>query len=393
MDISLDKPGFGVGTTDAEVHFSDPPRLSGSLSTTSGDSIRRSCTKCHGRMSSFSLDKHLFCTKCRGSECSMNSRCDECMQWTEEDMLKYVKLRKSLSSKSKRSKSSPPRSIPHDRDTNDIMPTQLDSVQKLIDDSIATMSVQLMAKFSSMFEQFLSRDTIFLVPLPLRCWGIQPPVLSLRPVARLTESSALRAFDFRRATRIRYRRRTLVILIGLLTRRLRLLGILQGDTGEPQGKRSAPTFVRHHQAGAGFDSQPDEDDDDRDSGVDSAPSDKTYLRLMHYIHDCFPHSVPASAPREHPRCEFEEFFSTSEVASSAKPILTLYPRVDKILDSYADQATRFAKESKPLHRVLPFKRKATLVGDQPGFVWLVMSIQIFLVFPDRRRSYVHAHLQ
>ena len=89
MDISLDKPGFGVGTTDAEVHFSDPPRSSGSSSTTSGDSTRRSYTRCHGRMSSFSLDKHLFCTKCRGSECSMNSRCDECMQWTEEEMLKY----------------------------------------------------------------------------------------------------------------------------------------------------------------------------------------------------------------------------------------------------------------------------------------------------------------
>ena len=103
VNISLDKPGFGVWTTDAKVHFSDPPRSSGSSSTTSGDSTRRSCTKCHGRMSSFSLDKHLFCTKCRGSECSMNSRCDECMQWTEEDMLKYVKLRKSLSSKSKRS--------------------------------------------------------------------------------------------------------------------------------------------------------------------------------------------------------------------------------------------------------------------------------------------------
>ena len=84
----------------------------------------------------------------------VNSRCNECMQWTEEDMLKYIKLRKSLSSKSKRSKSSTPRSIPHDRDTDDIIPAQLDSVQKLINDSIATMSVNLMAKFSSMFNQY-----------------------------------------------------------------------------------------------------------------------------------------------------------------------------------------------------------------------------------------------
>ena len=190
MDISLDKPGFGVGTTDAEVHFSDPPRLSGSSSTTSRESTRRSCTKCHGRMSSFSLDKHLFCTKCRGSECSMNTRCNECMQWTEEDMLKYIKLRKSFSSKSKQSKSSP-RSIPHDRDTDDIIPAQLDSVQKLINDSIATMSINLMAKFSSMLEQYQSRDTNIPCSSSLRCWGIQPPVLSQRPVARLTESRAL----------------------------------------------------------------------------------------------------------------------------------------------------------------------------------------------------------
>ena len=103
MGISLDKPGFGVGTTDAEVKFSDPLRSSGSSSATSGEATRRSCTKCHSRMSSFYLDKHLFCTKCRGSQCSMNSRCDECMQWTKGEMEKYVRLRKSLSSISKRS--------------------------------------------------------------------------------------------------------------------------------------------------------------------------------------------------------------------------------------------------------------------------------------------------
>ena len=74
---------------------------------------------------------------------------------------------------------------------------------------------------------------------------------------------------------------------------------------------------------------------------------------MHYIDDRFPHSEPASAPQAPPLCEFEEFFSTSEATSSGKPNLTLFLRVDEILDSYADKAARFAKESKPLHRVLP----------------------------------------
>ena len=117
-----------------------------------------------------------------------------------------------------------------------------------------------------------------------------------------------------------------------------------GDTGEPQDLRRAPAFVRHHQTGAGFDSQPDvsyrkdNDDDHRDSEADVAQSDRNYVRLMHSIHNRFPYSVPASAPREHPRCELWNFFSTSEVTSSAKPIVTLYPRVDEILDSYADRA-------------------------------------------------------
>ena len=66
-------------------------------------------------MGSFSLDRHLFCIKCRGAECDVNSRCDECFSWTKEEMEGYVKLRKTLSSRSKKSKnpckssSSPPR--------------------------------------------------------------------------------------------------------------------------------------------------------------------------------------------------------------------------------------------------------------------------------------------
>ena len=328
MDISLDKPGFGVGTTDAEVHFSDPPRSSGSVSTPSGDSTRRSCTKCHGRMSSFSLDKHRFCTKCRGSECSMNSRCNECMQWTEEDMLKYIKLRKSLSSKSKRSKSSPPRSIPHDRDTDDIIPTQLDSVQKLIDDSIATMSVNLLAKFSSMFEQFQSRDTNIPCSSSSAVLGhsaTRTEPASRCPTDRIKCPTGLR---FQKGREDPVPQEDFSDSDRIIDETPETPRHPPGDTGEPQGKRRAPAFVRHHQTGAGFDSQPDEDDDvdDRDSEADGAQSDKTYVRLMHYIHDRFLHSVPASAPREHPRCEFEEFFSTSEVTSSAKPILTLYPQ-------------------------------------------------------------------
>ena len=91
MDISLDNPGFEVDVTDVEVHQADVPKAS-SGSSSSGEAARRSCLKCHGRMSSFSLDKHLFCTKCRGSECSVNSRCDQCFLWTKEEMDSLCKV-------------------------------------------------------------------------------------------------------------------------------------------------------------------------------------------------------------------------------------------------------------------------------------------------------------
>ena len=319
-------------------------------------------------MSSFSLDKHLFCTKCRGSECSMNSRCDECMQWTKEEMEKYVKLRKSLSSKSKRSKSSPPRSIPHARDSDVNFATQLDSTQKSVDDKIEAMSVNLMARFSSMLENFQSRVSNTSCSDSAAVLGHS--ATNTEPVSRrLTDRTKCpTGLRFRKGREDPVPQEDIISCDNVIDETPETPRHPPGDAGEPQGRRSAPAFVRHTQAGAGFESQPDDDDDDdRDSGADSAPSDKTYIRLMHYIHDRFPHSEPASAPREPPRCEFEEFFSTSEASSSAKPTLTLYPRVSEILDSCADRAAQFAKESKPLYRVLPFKRKSTPVGDRPDF--------------------------
>ena len=52
------------------------------------------------------------------------------MKWTKEEMESYVKLRRSLSSKGKRSKSSPPWSSSHYSDIDISIATQLDSIDK-----------------------------------------------------------------------------------------------------------------------------------------------------------------------------------------------------------------------------------------------------------------------
>ena len=55
MEISLDNPGFQVDVSEVEIHQVDVPKPS-SGSSSSGEATRRSCAKCHGRISSFSLD-------------------------------------------------------------------------------------------------------------------------------------------------------------------------------------------------------------------------------------------------------------------------------------------------------------------------------------------------
>ena len=73
MEISFDNPGFQLDVTDqVDVHQADVPCPS-SGSSSSGEATRRSCARCHGRMISFSLDRHLFCTKCRGSDCDIGA--------------------------------------------------------------------------------------------------------------------------------------------------------------------------------------------------------------------------------------------------------------------------------------------------------------------------------
>ena len=101
--VGIDNISFSIKTTflttgeDLDHASMDDPSqpLSGSSSSTpsSGESSRRSCPKCHGRMSSFSVDRRSICIKCRGNDCNVDCRCDECLSWTMEEMESYVKLR------------------------------------------------------------------------------------------------------------------------------------------------------------------------------------------------------------------------------------------------------------------------------------------------------------
>ena len=58
-------------------------------------------------MSKKTADRHTFCVACRGFDCDIDTRCEECMEWPEEEVRIYAKYCKSLKSKDSSSKSKP----------------------------------------------------------------------------------------------------------------------------------------------------------------------------------------------------------------------------------------------------------------------------------------------
>ena len=110
----------------------------------------------------------------------------------------------------------------------------------------------------------------------------------------------------------------------------------------------------------------DDDFDDRDS-VAEAPADRAFARLVDYIYERFPHSKPDTAASVKPRCEYEDFFSVSDPPQTAHKFMRLYPRVSEIQSSSSERAARLSRESRPLFKILPLRRKAVLIGDDSDF--------------------------
>ena len=91
---------------------------------------RQTCPLCNNRMSSLLHNKHTVCVVCCGSECSLESRCNECSSVEDELMVKYIKHMKSLASKSK-SKAESKKSV-------DVMPSSMRLRSSSEDSSAAT---------------------------------------------------------------------------------------------------------------------------------------------------------------------------------------------------------------------------------------------------------------
>ena len=83
---NLDEPGFNAPAGSTALPSSDS-------SVEHPSEGRRKCVAYHRRMSAKTADRHTICVVCRGFDCSVESRCEECIEWPEEEIRLYAKMR------------------------------------------------------------------------------------------------------------------------------------------------------------------------------------------------------------------------------------------------------------------------------------------------------------
>ena len=165
-EYSLDEPRFTPPVPPV------PPSSSESSVETPVDG-RRKCSSCPRRMSKKSADRHTICISCRGFDCDINNRCEECLEWSEDDIIKYAKYRKSLKSRessfrAKTSVSTPlltpsrhsPQPAPQPAQPAP-RPAQRDDIQSQVDSltlNFKSLSDNLTSQLSDFMTQFLCQN-------------------------------------------------------------------------------------------------------------------------------------------------------------------------------------------------------------------------------------------
>ena len=155
-EYSLDELGFKPPGNNVPV----PPSSDSSAETPSDG--RRKCIAFPRRMSKKTADRHTICINCRGFDCDLDNRCEECLEWSEEEVMKYAKYRKSLKSKDSSSKpktSAPP--PPPDNSRHSPQPAPRDDIQSQVDSlniTVNSLSESLSLRLDQFMQQLLSHS-------------------------------------------------------------------------------------------------------------------------------------------------------------------------------------------------------------------------------------------
>ena len=154
-EYSLDEPGFTPPVPPVRPSVEAP--VDG----------RRKCSSCPRRMSKKSADRHTVCVSCRGFDCDIDCRCDECLEWSEEEILKYAKYRKSLKSRESSSRKTtlptPPLTTSGPSPQAAPLPAQPPALRTTQRDDIQSQVDSLTCNFQSLSETLTSQLRDFML--------------------------------------------------------------------------------------------------------------------------------------------------------------------------------------------------------------------------------------
>ena len=375
--INLDEPGF-----NATAGSTAPPSSDSSVEPPSEG--RRKCVACPRRMSAKTADRHTICVLCRGFDCSVESRCEECIEWPEEEIGLYTKLRKSLKSKSSSKHRNKPSASP---------PPPADSVPSSQPSAIATMQSQvdsLNLLVNSLSESIFARlDALTAsiapsVPQSSSQPSQGPDAELPQPGVTTGESCMFQALGATSRTSAANAR----LDQGVRTPRqecfLPLAAPQPHAAPEPSPQPSAHFVPPQLPPRSGvLPPQPSTSGwvpsgpppprscgshsssklEASEAESDFSARDDTSARLADLIYEACPHSRPLGDSRR-PQCEFEGWFSQPE-CSASWPRFRLYPRVGEVESEVMARAEALARCSKPLSQLLPSRSNRHAVADLP----------------------------
>ena len=398
-EYSLDEPGFTPPVPPV------PPSSSESSVETPVDG-RRKCSSCPRRMSNKSAARHTVCFSCGGFDCDINDRCGECLAWSEDDIIKYAKYRKSLksresSSKAKTTLSHPPltpsrrspQPAPQPAPQTAQQPTprpaqpaprsaQRDDIQSQVDSltlNFKSLSDNLTSQLSDFMTQFLCQNQSSRQP------RLGPEAGESHPGETAGESRMFQGEGDPSRTPLvppyhdypLHHDSSAPPPEQSCRAPPRLPPFAAPHASTRQAPRPPPAFEAPPQPSTSgwvppgpppprsrHDSSASDSEASESESVTSA-RDSASARLADLIYEVCPDSRPLFDPKA-PRCGFEAWFGQPEAAAS-KQRFQMYPRVAEVQEEVAARSEPRARRSKPLSRVIPARARAYALADDAVF--------------------------
>ena len=357
-EYSLDEPGFTPPVPPV------PPSSSESSVETPVDG-RLKCRSCPMRMSKKSADRHTLCIACRGFDCDLHNRCEERLEWSEDEVIKYAKYRKSLksresSSRAKTTVSTPPLTpsghSPQPAPQAAPRPSHCDDIQSQVDSlasNFKSLSDNLTSQLSDFMTQFLCHNQSSRQP------RLGPDAGESHPGRTAGESRMVQGEGAPSWTPLVPPYHSYP-----LPSDSRAPLPEQSDRAPPRSPFAAPRASTHQapRPPPAFQAPPQpstsgwvpsdpppprsrHDSSASDSEVSEGESvtsarDSASARSAELIYEVCPDSRPLFDPKA-PRCGFEAWFGQPEAAAS-KQRFRLYPRVAEVQEEVAARSESLA---------------------------------------------------